>query len=282
MEPSQLNQDGQSMLIAAPALRCVVVVPCYNEARRLQPLRFAEFFASESLAKDRDVHLLFVNDGSTDNTLQVLEALRATHPDRIAILDQQPNAGKAEAVRRGMLHAINTGGAACTGFWDADLATPLTVIPHLLARLTRDTNLEMIFGSRVRLLGHDIHRRTVRHYLGRCFATGVSIALGLPIYDTQCGAKLFRVTPALQAILAPPFQSRWIFDVEIIARFLAYHQQGAHYAAHVIYESPLPRWEDVAGSKVRPTDFFIAFYELMKIRRTYRRAMRHVTPPGVG
>ncbi len=279
MNFSQAHQDGEEREHAVAGGRCVIVVPCYNEAKRLQPHRFAKFLESESLTKNQDVHFLFVNDGSRDGTLAVLEALRARHPDRIAVLDQQPNGGKAEAVRKGMLQASTTDGAAYTGFWDADLATPLNVIPHLLARLTRDTNLEMIFGSRVRLLGHHIHRRTIRHYLGRCFATGVSIVLGLPIYDTQCGAKLFRATPALRAVLSSPFQSRWIFDVEIIARFLAFHNQDAQFAATAIYESPLPRWEDVAGSKVKPTDFLVAFYELIKIRRTYRRAMRHMAQP---
>ncbi len=264
------NGSGQGGAVLAPRGRCLVVVPCYNEARRLQPLRFSEFLEQFS-----GIDFLLVNDGSRDATLQMLEKLHERHPDRIAILDKQPNGGKAEAVRSGMLIAIAEGRTAYTGFWDADLATPLSVIPHLMERLEREPQLEMIFGSRVRLLGHDIQRRTIRHYLGRCFATAVSLVLGLPIYDTQCGAKLFRVTPTLKTILASPFQSRWIFDVEIIARFLACHNQDAHVAAHAIYESPLPRWEDVAGSKVKPTDFFVAFYELMKIRRTYRRATHH-------
>jgi glycosyltransferase involved in cell wall biosynthesis len=248
---------------------CVVVVPCYNEAERLQPQRFSEF-----LAQDHLVNFLFVNDGSRDETLRVLESLRAKHPDRICVLDKQPNGGKAEAVRSGALAAIDQGHAAITGYWDADLATPLEMIPQLLARLVGDPKLEMVFGSRVRLLGHAIHRRTARHYLGRCFATCVSIVLGLPIYDTQCGAKLLRVTPALRFILASPFQSRWIFDVEIIARFLAFHNRDRSFALQAIYESPLPRWEDVAGSKVRPSDFFVAFYELMKIRETFHRVTR--------
>jgi dolichyl-phosphate beta-glucosyltransferase len=251
----------------ASKVHCVVVVPCYNEARRLQPLRFSEF-----LAEDPQVNFLFVNDGSTDTTLHVLETLRSENPDRIDVLDKQPNGGKAEAVRSGMLHSMTSGQVAFTGFWDADLSTPLDVIPQLLAKLVEDPKLEMIFGSRVRLLGHAIHRKTIRHYLGRCFATAVSIVLSLPIYDTQCGAKLFRVTPALQSILRSPFQSRWIFDVEIIARFLAFHNHDASFALEGIYENPLPRWEDVAGSKVRPSDFFVAFYELLKIRRTFRRA----------
>jgi dolichyl-phosphate beta-glucosyltransferase len=262
------TQIGRSTGIS-PAARCVVVVPCYNEAARLQPRLFSEF-----LAKDQQVDFLFVNDGSRDATLSVLETLRTKHPDRIHLLDKQPNGGKAEAVRSGMLAAIALERVAVTGFWDADLATPLDVIPHLLARLLKNPELQMIFGSRVRLLGHAIHRRAIRHYLGRIFATAVSIILELPIYDTQCGAKLFRVTPEFEAILASPFQSRWIFDVEIIARFMAIHNKDASFAERAIYENPLPRWEDVAGSKVKPLDFFTALYELMKIRRTFQRTVR--------
>jgi dolichyl-phosphate beta-glucosyltransferase len=267
------EQMGSGAAIPARGAGCVVVVPCYNEARRLQPLRFSEF-----LAEDHQVNFLFVNDGSSDATLRILETLRANHPDRIEVLDKQPNGGKADAVRSGMLHAMARGGVAFTGFWDADLATPLEVIPQLLAKLVENPKLEMIFGSRVRLLGHAIHRRTIRHYLGRCFATAVSIVLELPVYDTQCGAKLLRITPALQSILASPFQSRWIFDVEIIARFLAFHNNDAAFAEVAIYENPLPRWEDVSGSKVRPTDFFVALYELLKVRKTFRRARRFARP----
>jgi dolichyl-phosphate beta-glucosyltransferase len=259
-------QIGRSTAGISPAARCVVVVPCYNEAARLQPHLFSEF-----LAQAQQVDFLFVNDGSRDATLSVLETLRTKHPDRIHVLDKQPNGGKAEAVRSGMLAAMALEGVAVTGFWDADLATPLDVIPQLLARLIEDPEMQMIFGSRVRLLGHAIHRKPLRHYLGRCFATAVSIILELPIYDTQCGAKLFRVTPELKSILALPFQSRWIFDVEIIARFMAIHNKDASFADRAIYENPLPRWEDVAGSKVGPLDFFTAFFELMKIRKTFQR-----------
>jgi dolichyl-phosphate beta-glucosyltransferase len=260
---------SQEDLMEIPPARCVVVVPCYNEARRLQPDSFSDFLAEDSL-----IHFLFVNDGSKDATLSILEALRAKHPNRVQVLDKKINVGKAEAVRCGMLQAMASEGVTVTGFWDADLATPLYVIPRLMAKLVEEPGLEMIFGSRVRLLGHAIHRQTIRHYLGRCFATAVSIMLGLPVYDTQCGAKLFRITPTLRMILAAPFLSRWIFDVEIIERFMAIHNRDGDFAFNVIYEYPLPRWEDVAGSKVRPTDFFVAFYELLKIRRAFRIATR--------
>jgi len=243
----------------------MIVVPCYNEAKRLDPERFTEF-----LAESDHVDFLFVNDGSRDDTLLLLQGLEAQHPDRISVLDKQPNGGKAEAVRAGLLRCIETGRSQYTGFWDADLATPLSAIHQLLSKLEEDPQREMVFGSRVRLLGHAIHRRAVRHYLGRCFATVVSIILRLPIYDTQCGAKLFRVTPELQHMLTTPFQSRWIFDVEILARFLAHHDQDTDYAFRTIYECPLLSWEDVAGSKVGPLDFFHAFWELLRIHNTYR------------
>jgi glycosyltransferase involved in cell wall biosynthesis len=258
--------DGNDRDIAAEhehINRCAVIVPCYNEAARLQRQQFSAFLTSNDT-----VDFLFVNDGSRDGTLALLESMQAEWPERISVLDQQPNRGKAEAVRAGMLRAISNQKNNVAGFWDADLATPLSAIPGLLKQLVRKPQCEMVFGSRVRLLGHAIHRKPLRHYLGRAFATFVSIVLHLPIYDTQCGAKLFRVTPALKQILATPFQSRWIFDVEIIARYLALHHLDTAFVSEAIYESPLPAWEDVAGSKVGPLDFFKAFFELVHIRST--------------
>lgn len=251
-----------------------MVVPCYNEAARLQPLLFSKF-----LADDNQVDLLFVNDGSSDGTLALLMELRTRHPDRIHVLDQQPNAGKAEAVRVGMLHAMQLEGVVVTGFWDADLATPLNVIPQFLLMLLENPSIEMIFGSRVRLLGHAIHRSPLRHYLGRCFATVVSTMLQMPVYDTQCGAKLFRVTPTLSKVLASSFESRWIFDVEILARFASLRRGDPQFASKAIFESPLPQWRDVAGSKLGPLDFFVAFRDLLRIQRTGRKA-RHPLPLG--
>jgi glycosyltransferase involved in cell wall biosynthesis len=243
---------------------CTVVVPCFNEAERLRIESFADF-----LARGHRVRLLFVNDGSRDATLPMLEALRSRFPTLVYVLDQQPNAGKAEAVRHGMLHAIALGDAEYTGFWDADLATPLSSIPRLLAILTSRSAIQMVFGARVRLLGREIHRQAARHYLGRVFATAVSLLLRLPIYDTQCGAKLFRITPEFTTILTQPFLSRWIFDVEILARLIARHPHDRAYVHDSIYEYPLPEWTDVAGSKVSSLDFFKAFSELLTIYRTY-------------
>ena len=251
---------------AQTPMLCTVIVPCYNEATRLQIDSFVRFLRDPSSA---GIQILFVNDGSRDATLSILQTLRSRFPERIRVLDKQPNGGKAEAVRQGMLHAIAAGTCEMTGFWDADLATPLAQIPDLATVMQRNSGLTMVFGARVRLLGRAIHRQPLRHYLGRCFATTASSLLRLPIYDTQCGAKLFRVTPELQAVLQEPFQSRWIFDVELLARFMARHRGDPAAVKDHIYEYPLPEWTDVAGSKVNPLDFFKAFGELFQIYQRY-------------
>jgi len=242
---------------------CTVIVPCYNESARLQCDSFLDF-----VRRHESIHFLFVNDGSKDNTLSVLEQMQRGCEPRIQILDIKQNAGKAEAVRTGMLTAMQSD-VAYVGFWDADLATPLDAIPEFLALLTDNLQLQMIFGSRVRLLGRHVHRRAARHYLGRVFASVVSIVLRLPIYDTQCGAKIFRVSPELSQVLKERFLSRWVFDVEILARYISLRKGDTSYLRESIYEVPLARWEDVAGSKVRSGDFFKASLDIFHIYRRY-------------
>ena len=156
------------------------------------------------------------------------------------------------------------------GYWDADLATPLGAIPRFMAVLATRPDLDMVFGSRVKLLGRNVERQAVRHYLGRVFATVVSIMLALPIYDTQCGAKIFRIGPNTRGLMAERFSTRWVFDVEILARYIL--QKGsAKAAAQHIYEYPLETWRDVAGSKVKSTDFLVALRDVWRIYWKYLR-----------
>lgn len=238
-----------------------VVVPCYNEATRFNSAAFDAY-----LATSNDVSFVLVNDGSRDATLSVLEALAAKHPSRVRVLDVQPNQGKAEAVRRGMVLATEGSQFEYAGFWDADLATPLEDIGVFVDVLKRLARVDVVFGTRIGLLGRQIDRKPSRHYLGRMFATGASIVLSLPVYDTQCGAKLFRVNDVNRGLFATRFLSRWIFDVELIAR---YCRERSGLVG--IYELPLDQWRDVGESKVRPIDFVRSLGEMLIIYRTYAR-----------
>lgn len=244
-------------------MNLILVIPCYNEERRL-PVDELRRFALDGVR----VELLLVNDGSRDGTLRLLESLRAEDPERFSVLDLERNSGKAEAVRRGILAAMERK-PDLVGFWDADLATPLSELPDFLAVFAARPEIEMVFAARVRLLGRSISRNPRRHYFGRVGATLISSSLGLAVYDTQCGAKLFRVSDAMRAVFAQPFLSRWIFDVEIIARYV--RLRGRDAAARAIYELPIQTWHDVKGSKVRSTDFLRALSDLWKIHRAYRQ-----------
>ncbi len=246
--------------------RAIVVVPCFNEARRLN-MRAIQDFGRRTEAAE----LLFVNDGSRDETLELLEHLNASNPRRFSFLHLTQNVGKAEAVRQGMLMSLRAG-ADYVGFWDADLATPLVDIEYFCRILDGKPRIDAVIGTRLRLLGHAIDRRPLRYLLGRLFANVASMALGVRLFDTQCGAKLFRASPELATLLAEPFSTRWIFDVEMFARMKRVRRGTARPTlAQSIYEFPLDAWRDVAGSNVKGRDFAKAAWELARIYWKYLR-----------
>jgi dolichyl-phosphate beta-glucosyltransferase len=267
--------------------RVAIVVPCYNEEHRLDRDAFARFVEVHGAGAAIEVEIIFVDDGSTDGTARVLQNLveraAVATPGAARIVTQRPNQGKAEAVRRGILDALerapdrtlDTPGRAprstldAVGFWDADLATPLDELPSFVQVLEENPRVDAVIGSRVKLMGRSIDRRPWRHYLGRMFATAASMTLELPVYDTQCGAKLFRVTDWTARLFAEPFVARWVFDVELLARLLAEHPGPRLAAEQSIYELPLRTWTDIGGSKVRSTDFARAAVDLAMIRLRY-------------
>jgi len=256
-----------------------IVIPCYDEALRLPVDRFVDPSAGRSSSRSTgrstgqgdETRFIFVNDGSRDATADVLRELCARDPERFSWIDQPRNMGKAEAVRAGMREAFSRG-ARYAGYFDADLATPLSEVARMEAVLDRQPEVEIVFGARVQLLGRNIQRRSSRHYLGRVFATVASLTLDLAVYDTQCGAKLFRATPAIQELFEDPFLTSWIFDVEIVARLIA-QRRGRDLcgADRAIYELPLDDWIDVAGSKLRLFDFVRSIWEMGTIHRRYMK-----------
>ncbi len=249
-----MGQSGKTLL----------VVPCYNEATRLDLAKFQAFAAENS-----GVRFLFVNDGSTDDTAAVLRKLGESRPETFLVHELPHNCGKAEAVRVGILRAIELHGDY-VGFWDSDLSTPLGEIVGMLTVFQSRPQIEMVFGALVNLLGRQVRRKLYRHYIGRVFASAVARVLGLAIYDTQCGAKLFRVNDRLAELFREPFLSKWIFDVEIIARSIQVRcAANLSPVTEIIYEQPLMSWSDEAGSKLRFRDFFVVYSDFLRIYRRY-------------
>jgi dolichyl-phosphate beta-glucosyltransferase len=246
--------------MTAPEL--ALIVPCHNEAARLDPDAFLHFVKTHPGAR-----LVLVDDGSGDGTGEVLERIRAAAPEAVTTLRHSSRRGKGEAVRAGMIAGIAQR-PAFVGFVDADLATPLRAIDDFLAVLRDRPAVEFVLGARVMLMGRDIRRKATRHYLGRVFATAVSQALDLPVYDTQCGAKMLRVNAATASLFAQPFRSEWIFDVELIARYLRLPvAAGEPGRRDRLYELVLPAWHDKPGSKLRWHDFARAIVDLWYVWR---------------
>ncbi|HSJ12958.1 MAG TPA: glycosyltransferase [Longimicrobiales bacterium] len=241
--------------------RVRIVVPCYNEALRLDVAGLEAF-----LERAPEVAFTLVDDGSTDHTWRLLGELAGRSPG-VERLRLTRNAGKAEAVRRGVLHAIALGDAPLLGYWDADFSTPLATILDMSDELEAHPSLMLLMASRVQLLGRSIERRPVRHYAGRVIATLAAATLGLRVYDTQCGAKLLRAGAEVAACFEAPFITRWMFDVELIARIVRGRSQER--AAERIREYPLPVWRDVAGSKISTRAGLRALLDLARIRRHY-------------
>lgn len=235
-----------------------IVIPCYNEEARLNTASIADF-----CLENPDIFFCFVNDGSQDNTYDKLIQLRDKIGRHVVVENLPQNRGKGEAIRYGMLSLFKRTDPKTIGYWDADLSTPLEVISEFQEVLSEQCDVQLVTGCRLKRLGANIKRGLLKHYVGRIGATLIAMKLRLGVYDTQCGAKLFRATAA-KKIFETPFQSRWLFDVEIFARMIDIF--GIDKIEKLIYEYPLREWKDKAGSKVTVYDYFRSLYDLiMKI-----------------
>jgi glycosyltransferase involved in cell wall biosynthesis len=235
-----------------------LIVPCYNEERRLRRDTFLEFLRARPHAT-----LCFVDDGSSDGTLKSLEGMQSEGGLRILVQALRTNSGKAEAVRQGVLHAASLKRFALIGYWDADLSTPLSQLDLLAGALDADPARMLALGSRVKRLGSEIDRNATRHYLGRVFSTLASQMFDLPVYDSQCGAKLFRADVA-GVLFGEPFVTKWLFDVELLVRLRRH--LGAKGFLEGSIEVPLTAWKEMGGSKLRLSHMVRVPVDLLRIR----------------
>ncbi|HEY5036952.1 MAG TPA: dolichyl-phosphate beta-glucosyltransferase [Chthoniobacterales bacterium] len=212
-----------------------VIVPAYNEAARLNetlPKMISYLEANRPSSE-----LLVVDDGSTDGTAEVAEAIVRHHTSLPArVLRSAQNHGKGHAVRTGLLASS----APIALFSDADLSTPISELPKIVEPIETG-KYDLVFGSRAldrKLIGHRQPWR--REQGGRLFNGLVRLTTGLPFADTQCGFKAFRMS-ALRPIIERATVNGFGFDVELL--FLA-QKTGLR-----LLEQPV-RWDHSEGSKV--------------------------------
>jgi glycosyltransferase involved in cell wall biosynthesis len=239
--------------------KCCIIIPCYNESERILAAEFLTF-----VTENQNFTLLFVNDGSTDDTLNVLQKLSEQHA-QINLLHLSKNVGKAEAVRNGVLHCKNLN-YNYIGYWDADLSTPLSEILRFLTFF--DGRIKFLMGSRLKRLGAVVKRTRYRHFTGRVFATFTSIILDLPVYDSQCGAKIFDAS-LIDKLFEQKFITKWLFDVELLARYQLL--VGKSSVLSNVLEIPILEWKEVKGSKLNFMALTKVPFELMKINNYYKK-----------
>lgn len=237
-----------------------IIIPCYNEEKRLDQQAFVQFINENS-----DYHLCFVNDGSKDNTLQVLQSMKNESPFGISIVDVKKNVGKATAVRAGVRYLYNREDIAHIGFMDADLSTDFRDFKDLVKTLKSEDKLSVVFGSR-NSGGKGIKRDLFRNVFSKIVKSFILLILGLPIRDTQCGAKVFSRS-IVPVVYGEAFISRWLFDVEIFLRLKKF--LGKNEVMNHICEQPLMRWVHVDDSKLGLKDSLEIPARLLHIWATY-------------
>jgi glycosyltransferase involved in cell wall biosynthesis len=194
----------------------------------------------------------------------ILEHLASQKPTQIKILHLPTNLGKGEAVRTGILKMLEKNTYDYVGFWDADISTPLETIDLFIAHAEL-TSHKIIMGSRLMRLGTTITRKHHRHFLGRIFAAVASTILQAPIYDSQCGAKIFHKSTS--KIFKQPLVANWGFDVELVARYRNIF--GKQALLTDAYEYPISSWTERGNSKLKLRHMLLIPLELIKIHKVY-------------
>lgn len=225
------------------------VIPAYNEGVRLRPTLHA--LIRHIQEQNWDAEILVVNDGSTDDTAQIVREYGKAHP-QVLLVENPGNRGKGFSVRNGMLHAH---GDICL-FSDADLSSPITEAQKLFDAIAHGADIAI--GSRWLRAELQTERQPLyRQAFGRIYNLVLRVFLGLRFADTQCGFKAFR-RDAAQRIFPLQRIERWGFDPEIL--FLALR------AGLRVEEVPV-LWAHSEGTRLHPfRDGLRMFLEVIRIR----------------
>ncbi len=212
-----------------------MVIPCYNEAKRL-PVALKKLVGTLNSQSAHSIlyDVVIADDGSKEEhslihskTVHELQGVLRS-PNRLRYVRFEKNGGKGH-----VLHTLFTWGLTgvskfhelsdldrpaydLIAFLDADGSTEMDELHRLALMAFDNPKLATVIGSRVKMLGYSVDRFAKRHYSGRIFATLVSELFNIPIYDSQCGAKVFRTSFMTQNDLDICYQARWLFDTQLV------------------------------------------------------------------
>ena len=231
-------------------MKLSIVVPCYNESKDIA--KNSEIIKNYLESIKQDYELILVNDGSKDNTKEVIEAIPG-----VKALSYEPNRGKGGAVKYGIENA--TGDYVL--FMDADLSTDLEAIDRFIKIAP---NYDMVIGSR-HAKDSVIKKKqpALRVFIGWCCRKLVNMKFHFKYKDTQCGFKAMR-TDIAKKIVSKQVVTNFAFDVEYL--YIAKLNNLSIYEMGVI-------WADDRGSTVSPLKSSVKFFKdlsfIKKHKKTY-------------
>ncbi len=230
-------------------MRYSIIIPAYNESRRIEPT--LQKVLAYVQAQGWDAEIIVVNDGSRDNTADVIRRYSQNHPS-LRLIENPGNRGKGYSVRNGMLNARGD----VMLFSDADLSAPIEEAPKLLEAIA--AGADMAIGSRWMRAELQTERQSMhRQLFGRVFNLVLRLVLGLNFKDTQCGFKAFN-RRAVETIFPMQKIERWGFDPELI--FLA-QKNGLR-----VVEVPV-QWAHEEGGSIHPLrDGMRMVWDVLRIR----------------
>jgi len=241
-----------------------LVIPCFNEAKRLQISYWEEIISSPNLGETK---FLFVDDGSLDGTYEILN--RFIKHGRVEAISLAVNMGKANAIRLAFQKILETSFFDCDliGFIDSDSAIDSQEVIDILSSLENQSkHFDAFFFSRVKLSGSKIKRSEIRHFISRIIYTYIARGWSWAPYDTQCGFKFFRNSGVVTEVISTPFRTRWFFDIEFMNRLSVRMGNTLN-----IKEIPLHYWQERTESKIRTRQYLSIFREIIIARRLVKQ-----------
>jgi dolichyl-phosphate beta-glucosyltransferase len=230
-------------------LKACIVIPFYNESGRIDD----DYL--NSILSIKKVDYVFVNDGSTDDTLAKLSKFK----NKVKIISYENNRGKAEAVRAGLIYASQKG-YDLVGYLDSDGAFPYVEVNNFIKFATlkfeQNNDIGVIIASRLRIAGRDINRETSRLIISYVIKFCLFIIFKDKPKDTQSGLKLIRNSSILRDNLVNKFKTRWFFDIELMYYMKSYCR---------IYELPVDSWSDIKGSNLSMRSIMYVVADLVKL-----------------